>query len=230
MPELSELVSVCHPHLIAVSETWLTSDVPDDMITPTGFNVVARADRDDDRRGGGVVLLARNDVRCIARPDLRNWSESVWIDLELVPPNKTTHSHKRNLVVGCFYRPPASNPREFVDLLDQSFDLIGNNREVLLVGDFNAACSSWLASDVTSTAGRILEPAFLSLGLYQCVQSPTHLSANGSLGSLLDLILTTSPDLISPRSINVLPPLGKSDHLPVLCHHRDSPGGRFLRL
>ena len=117
---------------------------------------------------------------------------------------------------GCFYRPPASDPSEFADLLDQSFNLIDSDREVLLVGDFNAACSSWLDSDATSAAGHLLEPTFLLLGLQQCVRSPTHLSADGSLGSLLDLILTTSTNLIS--SIHVLPALGKSDHLPVLCH------------
>ena len=86
---------------------------------------------------------------------------------------------------------------------------------LVLAGDFNARSPSWLATEPYNTAGRTLEASFLHLGLTQCVNSPTHISHDGSLGSLLDLILVSDASLVS--DISTHPPLGRSDHLAVLC-------------
>ena len=120
------------------------------------------------------------------------------------------------LIVGCFYRPPDSQVSAFSDSLDLSFSRLDISRtKVLLVGDFNAKSPSWLSSDCYNAAGLILEPLFLQLGLQQCVSSPTHLSQDGTPGSLLDLALASSPTLVS--SVDTHPPLGSSDHLLVFC-------------
>ena len=97
----------------------------------------------------------------------------------------------------------------------------------LLVGNSNATCTCRNADDSTNAAERSLEPAFLSYGLDQCVSSPTHLNADGSLGTLLDLVLASPAHLV--RCVDVLPPVGSSDHLPVFCHlstsSRSTPDG-----
>ena len=79
------------------------------------------------------------------------------------------------------------------------------------MGDFNATSPQWCSSDVYNAAGRRLEPVFLRLGLHQTVTFPTHLHPDGSFGSLLDLLLVSSPGLLS--AVSSLPPLGRSDHV-----------------
>ena len=175
MSELSDLAMACQPHIIAITETWLDANVPDGLVTSHGFTVAARVDRAC-RRGGGVLVLASSDLRFRLRKDLQKWDESAWLEVFLAPKQATPPSaipsrraYANMLLVGCFYRAPSSDPQQFIDCLETSLDLANTKSSVLLVGDFNAPCTSWLASDSTSAAGRLLEPAALSLGLHQCV-------------------------------------------------------------
>ena len=121
-----------------------------------------------------------------------------------------------SLLVGCFYRPPNGDASAFAEALESSVNRIDlRHTFVLLVGDFNAKSPSWLSSDGYNAAGRVLEPAFLQLGLHQCVSTPTHITPAGALGSLLDLALVSSPAIV--HSVETHPPLGSSDHLVVHC-------------
>ena len=218
--ELADVVSSSKPDVIAVTETWLSPTVPDGALLLPDFDSIVRADRTSShasnasiasstkRRGGGVLLLLRNSIQYSIRDDLRTWSESIWVEIQLRSSSP--------LIVGCFYRPPDSQVSAFSDSLDLSFSRLDISRtKVLLVGDFNAKSPSWLSSDCYNAAGLILEPLFLQLGLQQCVSSPTHLSPDGTLGSLLDLALASPPSLVS--RVDAHPPLGSSDHLLVLC-------------
>ncbi|KAK9731638.1 hypothetical protein QE152_g13449 [Popillia japonica] len=45
--------------LLGVTETWLTAGMTDDAVSLDGYTI-ARRDRDDGRRGGGVALYIRN--------------------------------------------------------------------------------------------------------------------------------------------------------------------------
>ena len=92
------------------------------------------------------------------------------------------------------YRSPSSDVRSFIEDLEATFENLDLQRsDDVLAGDFNAKSPSWLASDMYNAGGHALEPTFLQLGLHQCVFSPTHINQDGSLGSLLDLALTSSP-------------------------------------
>ena len=51
----------------------------------------------------------------------------------------------------------------------------------------------------------------------QLVNKPTHLNSEGVPVSLLDLAFTNVPDLFSPM-VDVMHPIGLSDHLPVVLH------------
>ncbi len=206
MPELQVLVSSMKPHVIAVTETWLSPSVPNGAIHINGYNTVYRYDRKDNRRGGGVLLLVRNDVSCIERPDLHVWPESVWAEIRL---------SSEAFILGCVYRPPSSDPSILSDNLELTFDKIDRRLRVVLVGDFNATSPSWCSSDSYNIAGHQLEPSFLTLGLHQCLSSPTHLRPDGSFGALLDLVLTSDPSLVS--AVTTHQPVGSSDHLVVQC-------------
>ncbi len=206
MPELRLLVSSTKPHIIAVTETWLSSCVPNGAIRVHGYDTVYRYDRPDHRRGGGVLLLVRNNLSCTERPDLRVWPESVWAEIRLTC---------QTLIVGCLYRPPSSDSSILSDDLELTFNKIDFRHKVVLVGDFNATSPSWCSSDKYNVAGRHLEPSFLALGLHQCLSSPTHLRPDGSFGALLDLVLTNHPSSVT--AVTTHPPVGSSDHLVVQC-------------
>ena len=53
------------PHFLCLTETHLEAD-PDSSITPTGYVVKARADRT--KHGGGVIIMAREDILCDKYP------------------------------------------------------------------------------------------------------------------------------------------------------------------
>ena len=110
---------------------------------------------------------------------------------------------------------------EFITALESAFSMINlSSMDVVLLGDFNATSSAWCALDNTNIAGRLLEQAFLSLGLHQCISTRTHMDSSGSLISLLDLLLISNEQLVA--SADMLPPLSTCDHLPVLCTLKSS--------
>ena len=202
--ELNELVAAAAspPHLIAISETWLNGDVPDGSVILPGYSNLFRVDRAPPRRGGGVMILARDDVKCIRRADLQLWMESVWIEVDM-------GSFGKPLVVGCVYRPPSSSSADvehFVDCMDATEKVDHRSSHVAIVGDFNATSPQWCSTDVFNAAGRRLDPFFLRLGLHQAVSFPTHLRPDGCFGSLLDLLLVSHPGLVS-RVSSLPPPL-----------------------
>ena len=207
----------CSPDIVAVTETWLDDQVPDSVIQFPGFTTLFRTDRGVNQRGsrgGGVLILARDGLRCSRRPELQFWNESVWMEV-LLPGH-------RSFVIGCVYRPPSSSSGDiddFAQSIELSLDKIALDRsDVAVVGDFNATSPSWLPSDDYNSAGRALEPVFLQLGLHQCISFPTHLACDGRPTSLLDLVLLSNPSLLLRASD--LPPLGKSDHVILDCTFR----------
>ena len=213
--ELSDLVAssaAYSPHLVAITETWLNGDVPDGTVVLPGYGRLFRTDRPSMRRGGGVLILARDDVKCVRRDDLQLWEESVWIELELILPGKS-------VVLGCVYQPPSflsADVEHFINDMDATLEKLDRCRShVAVVEDFNATSSQWCSTDMFNAAGRALDPALLRLGLHQAVSFPTHLRPDGSLSSLLDLLLVSSADLVS--RVSSLPPLGKSNHVVLQC-------------
>ena len=87
---------------------------------------------------------------------------------------------------------------------------------VVILGDFNATSPTWTCGvDQYNTAGKSLQPLALRYNLKQCVDFPTHIQHDGSLGSTLDLCFTNNVQAIC--KVTSLPPLGQSDHTMVGC-------------
>ena len=74
---------------------------------------------------------------------------------------------------------------------------------------------TWFTGDTTNYHGSILKEKMDSFDLVQLCSQPTHLDRNGKPESLLDLIFTNISDGSAP-TVDVLPPLSTSDHLPVV--------------
>ena len=176
--------------------------MPDGVVSLPGFDV-HRRDRVG-RRGGGVLLWTNSDLKCTRRSDLQEWREDLWVEI--------SWASCRPLIVACVYRPPDSAIKDFCDDLETSLSRVDLTKcDVIVLGDFNATSPTWLMSDPLSSAGAVLEPTTLQLGLHQLVPFATHLHPDGSLGSCIDLVFSSSSQCC--QSVKSLPPLGSSDHV-----------------
>ena len=217
----------CLPISSLSPKTWLTENIPDNVVSLPKYSQIFRADRNitqEHRRGGRVLILARDGVTCRRRQDLESWPECVWIE--------TSVQSSASLFVGCIYCPPSTSLVDintFTACLEDSIEKIGSAKDPLqkthiaLIGDFNATSPEWCATDKYNRAGRLVEDTFLRMGLHQLVDFPTHIHPDGGFGSLLDF-LVSSDKMIS--DILSLPPLGKSDHISLLCNfnlRKDTP-------
>ena len=119
---------------------------------------------------------------------------------------------RRPLLVGC-YRPPNST-NEFFEHLESVLDKI-TDMDMVLLGDFNAKHQEWFTEDPTNAHGASLKDLMDRFNLSQLCYQPTHLNSEGVPASLLDLVFTNIPDLLSPL-VDVMAPIGRSDHLPVV--------------
>ena len=181
----SGLSSQAPPHVITVTETWLNASVPDSCLTIPSFSQVFRTDRSslsvspdghDNRRGGGVLLLVQESVKCRRRDDLQCWPESVWIELNLDQRKNKKTSYSSTIILGCVYRPPSmthSDVENFTSLLEQSLERVNISKNmVVILGDFNATSPTWTCGvDQYNTAGKSLQPLALRYNLKQCTGS-----------------------------------------------------------
>ena len=98
--------------ILAVSETWLTNNVPNDRVLINGYNIT-RTDRNCNHkgRGGGVCFYVRSGItfKCIKVPSTTTQLEMLWIEL--------TMSEKK-IAVGVLYRPHWIPYNVFSELVD----------------------------------------------------------------------------------------------------------------
>ena len=147
----------------------------------------------------------RSTSICRRRADLESRDlELIWIDILL--------TRKRSILLGCCYRPPSSTS-DFYNKLESSLENLAD-RNVILLGDFNAKHNQWCREDPTNRHGIALKDLMDSLNFVQLCSSATHLGNNGKPNGLLDLALTNMPS--TQFETRVLTPIGYSDHLPVI--------------
>ena len=119
----------------------------------------------------------------------------------------------RKILVGSVYRSPNSTPANDVKLLEkieQANDISCDNR-LLILGDFNVPKIDWADKDLLQGARRIeiqVMDVVNDCFLHQHVKKPTRFRNNES--STLDLIFTKEEEDV--RNIEILQPLGQSDH------------------
>ena len=177
--------------VITLSETWLTDDVCDSEVSIEGYTL-HRRDRGSKEKGGGLGIYVTNKLLVSRRFDLEQSNiESLWVQVNF--------PHSCGFLIGTFYQPPESSRYyndAFMDHFEDSVEkAISNNKEVILLGDFN--CN--LAKGSLNGNGKRLTSTFRSLGFCQLIKEATRITAQSA--TLLDLIATNKERFISKSGV-----------------------------
>ena len=188
--------------LLILTETWLNDSIRDAELSLEDQFQVFRCDRPS--RGGGVCVLARKSLK-IVRVELDAPGEFVGLDL------LTKSSCLR--ILCCYISSSGSSVvqldrvRSMCKVIESIFTI---DRPLLVIGDFNLPKICWHTSYFPE--GESPESLFFNvcqdLNLFQMITEPTH-----KAGGVLDLLLVSSPELIS--DICICPPPISSDHLAI---------------
>ena len=133
---LCNYASIYEPSMIAITETWLTKDVPSGFLSLPRY-VAYRKDRNF-ARGGGSILLVRDDVvsRPVNLPILESRIDAVACQIIV--------TKDRSLGCLCIYRPPNSDEDDNLKMFSIIRDFLNLNYYYnLKLGDFNFPDINW---------------------------------------------------------------------------------------
>jgi hypothetical protein len=178
------------PMLVLLTETWLTANDPNKLISLAGYEMFRR-DRVG-RVGGGLLLFVRSDVKCSRRPELEHAAHE-YIALDVICEEST-------LTVFGIYRPP-DHGLDIFDVIEDHVSDIPNN--VVVLGDLNASSTNF-GSPVDTSAGKRLFEFCNLCGIEWIPSEPTRPP------NCLDVVFS---DLHGSTRVHA--PFGSSDHMTV---------------
>ena len=120
---------------------------------------------------GGVLLYIKKTISYKLRPDLMIYKKrelgSVFIEI--------IQNNSKNMIVGCIYRHPCMQQNEFNEKYLKPFSekLVSENKEVILLGDFNI---DLLKCDPDENVSDFLDIIY-STNLVPNIASPTRLTS-----------------------------------------------------
>ena len=105
--------------MIALTETWLDQS-KQDLYNMPKYNCINRFRKQ--RRGGGVSLYIKNDIKFMNRPDLEYFDaemESLFIEID-----KNVFNLSSNVIVGVIYRMPNTCMEIFNDRMSDIINIV----------------------------------------------------------------------------------------------------------
>ena len=162
-----------------------------------------RADHPNNIKRAGVCIYFKESLPLIRRNDLTNLKDCLVTEINV---------NNEKCFFTCLYRSPSQNHDE-LEHFCTNFDLLLSNINNLystcsiVLGDFNAKCSKWCASDKSNTAG--IELDNISMKYNQMIDKPTHYINESS----------TCIDLIFSSNVNHKKNCGVEQSLYKKCHH-----------
>ena len=143
LDELRALVSATKPAFICVTESWLTSDISDDLVRIRGYEAF-RNDRCDDpsdtRRGGGTIIYCSSSLRASVVCVPQSCHKPHGIECNFI---KFTDFDSSLAFMFCLYIPPNLNSETFAavqDYIVNCLDYVLNTfpeASLYVCGDFN---------------------------------------------------------------------------------------------
>ena len=197
--QLQKFVIETQIEVIALSETWLNTTIPNIEINIEGYTLY-RQDRLH-KRGGGVVAYVRKDIKVTILKEISSVSTDLFHQLWL----KLQHKKSRSIVMCVSYRPPDCPLSCFENNLKPSYtEALLLDKPIFILGDLNC---NILKTGPESIA---LENFMYEMNLKQMITTPTRIT--DTCESLIDVILTSAPNLVlKSRVLDII----ISDHLPI---------------
>jgi hypothetical protein len=189
--------------VICLSETWLNSNNKNSVSLP-GYRHESRVR--PKKLGGGVSIFIRDHLPYSARNDLsqmKDECEAVFIEID-----RSAINARKNVIVGCIYRPPKTNADAFNESMRVILENISReNKHVFLSGDFNLNLLNAGQHLLTST---FVETLF-SHSLFPAINKPTRITSSSA--TLIDNIFA-NPLSNHSMTAGILTQI-ISDHCPV---------------
>ena len=113
---VKELIDNYSFDILALSETWLTSEISDSEIYIMGYSTV-RKDRQNSSKacGGGVLIYVRDGIPFIRQANFVDHNfECLWIEIK--------RRFCKPMAVGVVYRPGYLNIEDFIKVLTRILD------------------------------------------------------------------------------------------------------------
>ena len=199
--ELNLILVNQNPDIVFGTESHLDENYLDSEVFPLNFNVIRR---DRNRYGGGVFIAYKTNLLVNEVPDATLNSENECLIAKLETTNCAP------VYLASFYR-PTNNNEEPLQELDRQLNLLTNNHRLphlILAGDFNVPSIDWKNNTLGSNPqyGQRINSKMLEIADNHCLHQMVDETTRNE--SILDLIFTTSPDLLS--KCQTVP--GISDH------------------
>ena len=182
--------------IISLNETMLDLSVPNHEIKLNGYEIVRK---DRNRHGEGVAIYIPNSINYIIRDDLFDENLET-ITIEISKPNS------KPFLINCWYRPPDTPLELFNNYEDLITKMDSENKEVILIGDFNCDWSRLIVNKANVQTNKLAELAG-TFQFEQLINEPTRITSTTK--TLIDLAFTNKPELINGSGIIHL---GISDH------------------
>ena len=174
--------------ILGITESHLSNNVCDTEIAIDGYKLY-RKDRQNKRRGGGVLVCLADYLLALRReglgkPDL----EAIWV--ELIQP------HSKGILLGTFYQPPDGS--DFLDVeFMSSFENVlevanAEMKEVIMMGDLKC---NFLPGARCQGETRKLKSVLQSMNMTQVVNEPTRVI--GESQTLTDIVCTSQQQNIT---------------------------------
>ena len=195
--------------IVCCSESWF-KESSKDRYTPKGFNHIY--DFRPKKRGGGTSIFIRNEIQYETREDLKldihvNLTNSCFIEIDGKSIN-----NKRNILIGCLYKPPHLSITHFNDKFEILLNTITQeNKDIYLLGDFNINLADKCSNNLQTQEFRNI---LLSHGLSPLIHKATRI--RNQYSSQIDHILTN----VSIQNIlcaGLFATRAYSDHFPIFC-------------
>lgn len=207
LDELKASIQNTNAHVILITETWLTDQIPDSLVAMPDYYLFRK---DRGTNGGGVcIFIKRNiggqNVHAVIsqRFETAGSVESLWLEVKI--------SNFRFLVA-CVYRQKQETTVELNLGLIRAIESAMTLKEpVFIMGDFNYPEITWdkLVIHPHNQCSYDFLESYKNHRGHQHVNFPTRI--RNAQQSLLDLLITNEKNLIF--DIHQHAPLGKSDHV-----------------
>jgi exonuclease III len=175
--------------IIAVSESWLNSNVSNAEVQIEGYNLI-RHDRLR-KSGGGVCAYIHTSLKAHAIRELTATSDTGFQQLWIKVQNRKL----RSILICVTYKPPSCP----TVCLEQYFvptytKALCYNKDIVICGDLNCNLINNESPDTQA-----LVTFCITMNLTQLIAEPTRVTASSQ--SLIDVILVSNPGIVMESGV-----------------------------